>query len=107
MRLPPALLVVSAASLAFSAAAPLAHAGGPAVCNAKHTRPANLYGSVLSDGLKPALAAAAPPPSQAKPEAAPSTAAKGGWDGSATAKPKQLSRAELKASFSPCGGDRA
>ena len=111
MRLTAPLFLLGSAFLA-SAAAPGAHAGGLAVCNAKHKRPANLYGSVLSDGLKPVVAASgAAAGSRAAPKPASSSAP--GADAavsasSAPAKPAQVSRATLKASFKPCGeGDRA
>lgn len=95
MRLPPAIPLLITLALAAQGAAPAAHAGGLPVCNAKHKRPANLYGSVLSAGLTPALAHGAAP--EAKSAPVPAVAP------NATAKPQQVSQADLRAAFAPCG----
>lgn len=106
--LQPLLLLLGSASLVLSGLAPAAHAGALPVCSAKHKRPASLYGSVLSDGLKPAPAAApvASAPAKASDAAKAAAPAAGAADAAGT-KAVQVSRAELRASFAPCGGDRA
>ena len=101
MRTPPLLLLLGSASLALGGVAP-AHAGGLPVCSAKHKRPANLYGSVLSTGLKPKLADAAPKPGTAAAGLA-TTPGSAAAAKAASTKPEQVSRAELKASLASCG----
>ena len=91
----PPLLLVSSTSLLLAAAIP-AHAGGPPVCNAKHKRPANLYGSVLSEGLKPAVTDS---PLAAVPLERPAANAPLP-QGAQT--PSQALTAQVKASFAPC-----
>lgn len=107
MRTSP-LLLIGSASLFLATAN--AHAGGLPVCSAKHKRPANLYGSVLSEGLKPVMANAGGAPS--KPAEAASAAprpsdAVASPAAAAGAKPTQVSRSDLRASLAPCLGDRA
>lgn len=92
MRSSPLLLLVTAVALT---GAPFAHAAGPAVCNGKHKRAANPYGSILATGLTPVVAATTPAPTPA-PTTAAATAPAG-------ARPTAISRAERRASFAPCG----
>ena len=99
MRLPPAIPLLITLAFAAQGAAPAAHAGGLPVCNAKHKRPANLYGSVLSAGLTPAPAPGAAPDAKSAAVSAAAT--------NATAKPQQVSQAELRVTFAPCGKARA
>lgn len=103
MRLPPALLFLASATILMAATPTPSQAASLAVCNAQHKRPANPYGSVLSEGLKPAVASTAPnvvggavgAPSASAPATSPA------------AKPQQVSRSEWRASFAPCRSDRA
>ena len=92
----PPLLVLTAAAALVLAGASAAQAAGPAVCNAKHKRPASPYGSVLASGLKPTSAEAGGKPTPVAPSAT-ATAV------DAAAKPIAVPRAELRASLIPCG----
>lgn len=103
MRLPPLLIVLSSAVLAAAAVAPEARAGGLPRCNAKHRRPANPFGSVLSGGLKPAVTVSPVSDGKGSDKVAGVAAAS-----TSMGRPAQkISRAALRASLIPCGSDRA
>ena len=95
------LLLVSSVSLLLADVH--AHASGLPVCSAKHKRPANLYGSVLSDGLKPVV----PPDAKAIAAPKPTNAGAASPAPAPAVKAVQVSRSDLRASFATCRGDRA
>ena len=100
MRPFPMIFFLAAGTSLTAPFAPPAGARPLPVCDGKHKRPANPYGSVLLEGLKPA-AAAEPRSSAARPDAAKPEAA-----ALPAAKPQVVSRATWRASLGPCGIDR-
>jgi type IV secretion system protein VirB7 len=65
------LVLILAASASLCGCAALQKDGAPPVCDGKHRRPANLYGSVLDPAAPPASAPVAAPAQPDKLSAAP------------------------------------
>ena len=99
MRLRPLLLCLSGAALLAGCATASTKSAALPVCDGKHRRPANPYGSVLAGGLKPAVASLPGPAEASGDKAAAAEPAK--------AKGEQVSRAGPRGVFASCGSDAA